>query len=406
MIRKFFHTLLVRRHFWRYATFGEIAELYVSRVLRMAAINMISAFVSIYLFQSGYSIAEIAFYWAIFYGLKMVISIPMARLVAWVGPRHATFISNILYIPAMVAYALVPEYGVWLLGIAALFQAVSISMYSISYSVDFSKVKSFEHAGKQIAYMNIFEKITAGLSPIIGGFLAFLWGPQIVIVLSAGLFAFAATPLLRAGEPVKVNQKLVFRGFPWRLLLGQSGSHVAWGFDVFSSGTVWSLFVATIILGVSSTDNGVYAIVGVLTSAVFVAAIFGSYIYGRIIDRKRGRELMYFGVVASSLTHIIRPFVGSPVVVAGLNAASELATTGYTLPYTRATYDNADLSGVRTTYIGMLEMLSNAGAGVAACALGGIALLFGGEQALHAFFFVSAAMILLVFTARFPLYKK
>src|SRR5690606_6840985 len=125
-------------------------------------------------------------------------------------------------------------YGMWLLLIAVIFQAVSISMYSISYSVDFSKVKSFEHAGKQIAYMNIFEKITAGLTPIIGGFLAFIWGPQIVIVLSATLFAFAATPLLRAGEPVKVNQKLVFRGFPWRLLLGQSVSHIAWGFDVFT----------------------------------------------------------------------------------------------------------------------------------------------------------------------------
>lgn len=115
---------------------------------------------------------------------------------------------------------------------------------------------------------------------------------------------------------------------------------------------------------------------------------------------------MRFGVIATAITHLLRPFIGSPVVVAGLNAGSELATTGYTLPYTRATYDNADLSGVRTTYLGVLELLSNAGAGIAAGTLGVIAMVVGGEQALHSFFFIAAGMILLVFTARFPLYKK
>jgi len=102
----------------------------------------------------------------------------------------------------------------------------------------------------------------------------------------------------------------------------------------------------------------------------------------------------------------VRPFVVSPVTVAGLNAANELATTGYTLPYTRAVFDNADLSGARITYLGLIEILSNFGAGVAALLVACIAMVAGEEFALRSFFFLGAAVALLVLTARFPLYKK
>ncbi len=406
MIRDFFHRILLRRHFWRHAPFSEVAELYASRVLRMAAMFIISTFVSIYLYQLGYSIPLIAFFWAGFFIFKTCIALPIARLVAWIGPKHAILISNLLFIPAMIAYALLEQYGTNLLFIAAFFQAISAAMYQIGYQIDFSKVKSVDHAGTQIAFMNIFEKITTGLSPLIGGIIAFIWGPQVVIIVSAVLFALAAVPLFRTGEQVSVNQKLVFRGFPWRLLKQHTVAQFAIGFDTFATGTAWSLFVAVVVIGVSSTNNDVYVVTGALLSVALVVALIASYTYGRIIDRKRGGQLMRFGAIANAATHAMRPFVSSPISIVGVNAANELATTAYALPYTRAVFDNADLSGTRTTYLGLLEAIANFGAGIAALLLGIGALLLGGEVALHNFFFVAAAMALLVLTARFPLYKK
>ena len=115
---------------------------------------------------------------------------------------------------------------------------------------------------------------------------------------------------------------------------------------------------------------------------------------------------MRVGAVVNALTHLSRPFVVSPITVAGLNAANEAATTAYTLPYTRAVFDNADLSGSRATYMGLIEVLSNFGAFVSAVALGLIAMSFGEVTALKSFFFIAAGAALLVLTARFPLYKK
>lgn len=397
---------MLRRHFWRHATFSEVAELYVSRMLRMAAIYLAGSFISIYMYQLGYSVAFIAFFWAAFFIFKALVSLPVARLIAWIGPKHAILISNLLYIPAMIAFALLPTLGPWLLLPILAFQALSASMYAIAYLIDFSKVKSVEHAGKEIAYMNIFEKLTTGLSPLIGGFIAYIWGPQVVIIVAAILFALAAAPLLRTGEQVRTNQRLVFKGFPWRLLFGHSIAQFSYGFDVFASGTVWSLFVAVIILGLSADSDAVYAITGLLVSVVFIVAIIASYTYGRLIDRRKGGELMKAGAIGNALTHLIRPFVGSPVVVAGLNAANELATTAFTLPYTRAVFDNADISGARTTYLGLVEVLSNLGAGIAALLLAFAAVASNEEFAMKSFFFIAGAMGLLVLTARFPLYKK
>ena len=406
MVQKFFHTLMLRRHFWRYATFSEVAELYVSRMLRMAALYMAASFMSIYLYQLGYSMVFIAFFWATFFLFKTLTALPVARFVAWAGPKHAILLSNLLYIPAMVAFALLPQYGPWLLIVTALFQGLSATMYSIAYLIDFSKVKSVDHAGKEIAYMNMFEKITTGLSPLIGGFIAFFWGPQVVIVIAAILFASAAAPLLRTGEQVRVGQKLQFKGFPWKLYFKHSLGQFSLGFDVFTSGTVWTMYVAIFIIGISAGSNDVYAFTGILVSVVFIVAIIASYTYGKIIDHSKGKELMTAGVIANAATHLIRPFVVSPVTVAGLNAANELATTAYTLPYTRAVFDNADLSGARVAYLGIVEMTSNFGASMAAFILGILIVCFGDHDALRNFFFIGAGVVLLMLTARFPLYKK
>jgi len=405
MVRKFFYSLLARRHFWRYASFSEVAELYVSRMLRTAAIYLVNAFISIYLYQIGYSILTITLIWAAYFLLKACIALPVARLVAWIGPKHAILISNIVYIPAMIMFALVPNVGSWVLFPTFILQAASMTMYLIAYTVDFSKVKSLTHAGKEIAYMNIFEKITAGLCPVIGGFIAFLWGPQVVIILSSVLFLFAAMPLFRTNEQLRVKQRLTLRGFSWKILSRHMVAQVATGFDVFASGTMWSLYVAITIIGLAS-GNKVYAITGVLLSVVFVMAIIGSYTYGNLIDRRKGGELMRVASIANALTHLVRPFVHSSVVVAGLNAANELATTGYTLPYTRAVFDNADLSGARITYLAFVETITNIGASIAAVIMSILLMMVSQDTAFHSFFFITAGVALLVLTARFPLYKK
>jgi len=405
MIQRILHRLLLRRHFWRHATFSEIAELYASRMLRLLAISLASALVSIYLYQTGYSIQFIAFFWAIFYGFAALVALPMAALTAWIGPKHGILWANIFFIPSMISFALLPVFGAWLLAVVVLFQATSSVLYVISYTTDFSKIKSIDHAGKELGYMNMIEKVTLGVSPLVGGIIAFLLGPQIVLVLAAFIFLIAAVPLMKTAEPTERYQKLKFSGFPWHLIRKTAAAKFAFGFDVFTSGNAWMLFVAITIIGVQAT-NEVYAINGILLSVVVFAALGASYVYGRLIDRRRGWELLQVAVVVNALTHLTRPFIGTTVAVAGLNAINEVATSGYAMSYHRGIFDNADLSGRRVLYIGIGQVISCLGAAVAALALGLLTMIFEEGRSLQLLFVLTAGVVLLILTARFPLYHK
>lgn len=404
MIKQLIHRLLLRRHFWRYATFSEVAELYTSRMLRMAAINIASALMSVFLYQHGYSLQFIAGYWALYFFLKIFMSIPAAKYVARFGPKHTILLANLLYIPAMVLFSLVPEWGLPAIIATGLLQGLSATCYNLGHLIGFSKVKSPDHAGKEIAYMNIVEKIATGLSPLIGGMLALWLGPQVTMWAAAVLFACASIPLFATAEPTRVGQKLVFRGFPWRIAWRSLVASTAHGFDVLASGTTWSLFVAIFILGVGDS-NVVYGQLGLLLSVVLFAALLASYTYGKLIDRRRGGELLKAAVLANSLVHLTRPFVQSPVMVGAVNIANEAATTGYVMAFTRGMFDTADLSGHRITYLGCVEMVQNLGASLAGATLFAAITLFDDKASMQGFFFIAAAVGLVIATAQFRLYR-
>ena len=405
MIKQFFHKFLLRRHFWRYATFSEVAEIYASRTLRTMAINLAAALMSVYLYQNGYSILFIAGYWSVYYFLKIFMSLPCAKYVAHYGPKRATLVSNLLYIPALIAFAYIPEWGMYAMAITCLTQGASATIYDLSYLTNFSKVKSVEHAGREIAYMNIFEKIATGLSPLIGGVVAFLFGPETTLWVASGLFLVASLPLLATPEPVKTRQKLVFRGFPWKLTWRSLRAETAVGFDIVASGTVWSIFVVIGVLGMTGDD--VYAKLGALLTAVLLAALASSYVYGKLIDRRRGGELLRYGVIAKSVTHAIRPFIGSVGGVVTMNAANEFASTGYAMAFTRGIFDTADVSGQRITYLGLINLTVNIG-GFLSSLVWWLAIFVMNDalSGMSVYFFVCAVVVLFIAAPKFHLYQK
>lgn len=404
MIQQFIHRLLLRRHFWRHATFSEVAELYASTLLRKLAIHIASAFMSVFLYQIGYSILFIATFWTLYYVIKLLTVFPAAQYASKFGPKHGILLSNLLYIPAMAIFTFVPEWGIPAIAATGVLQCMSATLYSLCYAIDFSKVKSIEHAGKEIAYMNMIEKIATGLSPFVGGLLAFAMGPESTMWAAAGLFAVAAVPLFHTGEPPKSRQKLVFKGFPWRMAWRSLVANTGVGFDFVSSGTVWTLYVAVVIIGTGT--NEVYAKMGALLSVVIIAALAASYVFGKLIDNRRGGELLRFSVFADALVHMVRPFAGNIGAAAAINVANEATTTGYAMAFTRGMFDTADLSGHRITYLACMEMTASFGAAIAGGLFTLLLLAWNDMIAMQLFFYAAATIVLIIATPKFLLYRK
>jgi len=404
MIKSFIYRILENRHFWRYATFGQITELYALRTIRVIAMNIVSGFTSVYLYEAGYSVAFIMFFWLCFYLAKIPLSFFSSYILTVFGSRRGILISNLLYVPSMISLGLLPLIGSWSILLWGFFMAISASIYQICYMVDFSRVKSVKHAGKELAFINILEKIAIGVSPIIGGVIALWFGLPVVIWLTAFLFVLSALPIFWLVEPISIRQKVNFHGFPWRTNVCNIVAQFGVGFDVVTTGIIWSLFIVVAIFPGHGWD--IYVKLGVLSSVTILTAIIISYAYGKLIDNSKGKQLLIISVLVNSLVHLSRPFASTASFIVGVNITNEISTTGYDIACLRGVFDAADLSGHRIAYLCFIDVMSNLGAAVACLTLLLCSLSLGDVSGFKLFFVMAAVFVLIISVARFNIYRK
>jgi len=404
MLRNALNSMLRRRHFWRDVSFSEIGELYVSRVLRMVGIYLAAGFASVYLYKTGYSIEFILIYWAIFYFFKaFVLAYLSAKLASRIGPKHGILISNIIYIPSMIALGFVPSVGMGAIIVWGIFMSASSTLYDMCYMIDFSKIKNDKNAGKEIGFMNIFEKLAIGISPVVGGTIALFFGPQVIMWLAAVVAAASAMPLLKTSEPITIGQKLSLSGFPWRTIYRNLIAEVGVGFDVVATASIWGLFLVSVVF--TGSGNEIYVKLGMLSSVTVATAVVISYVYGKVIDREKGKFLLRYSVILNGFVHASRPFAGGIMSVIYTNIANEIATTGISMSFMRGRFDTADVSGNRVGYLYLVEILVNFGAGLGALACLACVNIFGLQSGLPIFFFVTAVFVQLVGTSKFRIYR-
>lgn len=407
MIYNFFHSLVLRTHFWRAVGFAEMAELYTSRMLRVMALKILAGFSIVYIYQLGYSLQFIAFFLCGYFLFRIMVTAPLtAVIVARYGPKHAMLLSNILQIIAAFIIIILPVLGPWTLVIYAPIAGFALSLYDVSYLVDFSKVKHIDHSGKELGVMQIFERVMIGLGPLAGGVIAFFFGPQIMMVVGAILMLLAALPLFFSGEPVRTHQKITLRNFNWRVAWRPILANIGVGLDMHLSGIIWSLFLAVVLFGAVG-NNAIYAQIGGLGSIAIFASIAISYAYGKMVDNKKGKILLRLSVIGDVVVHLLRPFVTTPVQAIGINVANEVATVGYAIPSTRALFDAADgLPGYRIVYLTIMNIAQLVGDLIAAIVFLTLTFYVAEADSLRLTLYIIAPFILLVIFHNHLLYRR
>lgn len=397
--------MLERRHYWRYVSFSDVAELYASRTLRIFALSMVVIFVGVYLYKNDYSLTFIMLYFTAYLLLRALLSVPLSFFIAKYGPKQSTLISNLLYVPTLLLLAAVPDYGLTVLIGAGILQALSVTLYDISYLVSFSKVRNDEKAGREIGYMHILEHIAKAVSPVVGGFIAYWISPQATLFFAATIFALAALPLFLSPEKVRTNQKISYYGLPWRKIFRTNLSQVGVGVDFTAHGLIWSLFIAIAVFGV--VTDVVYAQLGVLSAVSVLAGIISARVFGLLVDRRRGNELLTVGVFSKALIHLGRVAVVTPVSVVLVNIFTEVAAAAHVLPYTKGIFAQADdLPGYRIVFITAMSISSALGAAMITLMLAGLASVFSEVTAMQIGFVISGLMALLILAHGFRKYLK
>lgn len=405
MIQNLLHLFIRRTHFWRTVSISEMAELYSSRMLRVMAMQMMGGFGIVYLYQLGYGVQWLAWYYALYFGARFLMSPLVAITVARYGPKHGTLISNLLFVLAASLMALVPAWGIVALILLIPVGGFSRSLYDVCYLVDFSKVKHIEHSGKELGIMQIIERVMTALGPILGGLIALFFGPVIMMIVAALLMLSSALPLFFTSEPVKVHQRLTLKHFNMKVAWKPMIAQIAAGIDMNASGVMWNMFIVVVVFG--AVSNSSYLQLGILSSVALFASIIISYMYGKLVDNHKGRTLLKFSVIGDSIVYLFRPFANTPIQVAGINVANEVVTTGYILPATRGIFDTADgLPGYRIVYITAMATMLVVGDTAAMLLLAALLTFMTDAQALANIYFLIAPILLLIGLHKTAIYRR
>lgn len=394
-----FHELLfaVRsgHAYWRSVSFSEMAELYVSRFLRIVAQNLVDAFVLVYLYQRGYSLTILCLILGFYFLHRVLWSYLSAHVIAWLGPKASLLLSNIIAIPALVSLALIDTYTSSATAGYFIFEGISLTILGIATDVQFSSIKHDKNTGKELGWLYIAEKIGAAIAPTIGGLLAFRFGPEAIMWVASLVMVAAALPLLMSPENTQRGQRVTYHGFDWHSLRNQMLSPVVRGADFVVSGGLWSIFIAITIFDTSS--NAIYAQLGIFFSISFVASIVASWVYGLLIDRDKNEQLLRFGAGLNLLVHAARSFVATPVSVGMVNVANEAGTSAYTMPTVRGQYEVVEaLPGYRNVYFSIAMIFFCLGASGIMFTAAALVWWLGDSNGLKAVFGIMAGLVPLV----------
>jgi MFS family permease len=397
MLKKLIKQLLAPRHYWRTVTFDELSELYTSMLLRGLAISLVGIFIPVYLYKLGYKIPDILLFYTGFFFAKLVFDFIAAYVVAKQGPKHTIILSYSLQVVSLGMLLTLPTMHWSLEAISGIWGASS-SLFFIAYHVDFSKIKHSEHGGKEIGYMFIIEKIGAIIGPLIGGLVANYFGAHYIIAAAATMFTLSIIPLLLSPEPVRTNQVLHFSKLPTLVYKRDALAYSALGIENSVSIVLWPLCIVALVF-----TNDTYAKIGILSAAGVFISLFTTRAIGALIDNKKGRQLLRFGVVVNAANHLVRIYAKQFWAVFTINMVNEAATPAYRMPFIKGWYDASDdLEGLRIVYLATMEAVGD----IAKATLWALLFVLSGILSTRSLiglgFIIGAVASLLIATESFP----
>lgn len=360
------------------------------------AFSLVGVFIPLFLHGLEYSMAEIFSFYIAYFVVRTIFHLPAGYVVARIGPKHTIILSFVIQLVSSISFLTLPEYQ-WPLWAVAGIWAVANNLFFTAYHVDFSKVKHSEHSGKEMGIANIVQRVGGALGPIVGGIVATVFGPQYIFLAMTLLLMIGLVPLLTTGEAVKTHQKIKFRSLKLsrikRDLISYTGLTITHQISV----TLWPLY-----LGIFALGANVYLELGAISSVGFTVSIFIAYAIGKIVDKKKGRELLQISAVTDMVIQFFRPFVQSLPFAFAVNTAGESTAVSMRIAYQKGMYDAADdLPGNRIVYISIMETVGAIVKALVWTVLLAIGLLFSFEIAIVVGFVIAGLANLLTITERF-----
>lgn len=323
--------LIDRTHFHIFPR-QEIGALSITLALQYFGGGLVSVFVPILFWKSGFTISSILFFYlpnSVYFILLTFLFLP---LIEKLSDKMMMFLS----IPPLVFYFLGLKFVAAmpvLFYILPLLLAVNAILFNIGYNIAFSKSSEDGHLGREIGTRDAITSFVQFSAPLIGGLLITSIGFQntffivaAILILSVfPLFAFPRRTLESDGKRIEM---LKYLGHASLLPFNFAG--IGYAMEVIVGAVLWPLFVYLAVGSVS--DLGI-----VISAGLFAAAIVTLFV-GFLADAGRRRMVLAWSAGLYASVYLMRVFAADPTFIVASHVAGGVAYAALMVAWTSEFY--------------------------------------------------------------------
>lgn len=278
-------------------------------------IGLIQIFVPIFLWSTGFSLAQIFLFFAIQCGVR-ALSVPLSlESSGKIGAKHVLSISLIFPLLFYLVFSKIPDIPNYFY-LAAILMGLAQGYGWPAYHLHTSKITPDNNRGKTLAVIIILQIVTLAAAPAVGGYVIENFGIPNLIWTAAILFSFSAIVLINTKEIFsrhRLNTKLL--GF--RKVSRDAVANGFFNIRSEMSFVIWPLFMFTIIPGFKN--------IGFVEGLGTFFSIVAVYALGRLLDRGQRKRLLIWTSMLYIPVSIARILAFNPISLIILHIVYRIA---------------------------------------------------------------------------------
>lgn len=295
-----------RPHYFSHTINQEVKEIFWQAFISNLALSITTLFEPIFLYQLGYSMTEILWFYCFVYVGYAVFVFLGAKIITKIGYKHAMLWSNFLYVLYWILLYQV-KFHPALFMVAPFVFAMQKSLFWPAYHADIASNSGKDQQGREVSMLFALVQIASIAGPLLGGLLSGYLGFHAMFFVSSLLMVMSAYPLFRSSE-IYTKHAFRFSTF-WKILKERWVNFFAyWGYaEDLMIMSLWPIYVFLAVPALMEVG-------ALVTVASLIAIVIMLYI-GKVVDGRKKTHLMQGSAVFYGLTWILRQFaVGLPAV--------------------------------------------------------------------------------------------
>ena len=322
----------------------QVRELYWATVLQNLALAMLMLFEPIYLWQQGFSVSQILWFFLVIYAIYFFILPLGAKFATSRGFETSIAIASLFLIAYYICLYMIAA-SWWFVLPAVILNALQRTFYWPAFHADFGRYSNLAEEGKEVSTLHLTLSAVYVIGPLLGGALITFGSWALMFIFGCVLILLSNWPLLRTREifasrrfPYLDAYKRLFSRDNWRTLVGNLG----FGEELILF-VLWPVFIATVITQ--------YVEIGALVAASTFIMVLATLYIGKLSDERNKHAVLRFSTLLYIFVWLARLLARSPLGVFLVDSASRLAKNIVNVPLHALLYERAKSRSVMDTVV-------------------------------------------------------